>query len=202
MNPYSILGIPENATDDEVKKAYRTLSRKYHPDSNINNPNKEQAEEKFKQVQQAYKQIMDMRENGGSYNSTYSQGGYSYGSGTYTNNAEHSEAMEGVRDYINRRQYREAITLLNLMPDRTSLWYYYAAMANSGLGNNVAALRMAQIAYSMEPGNPDYAYLYSRLQGTGTWYQSMGEGFGRTGMGGSSLCCELLAFNLFCNLCC
>ena len=54
MDPYRVLGIPQSATDDEVKKAYRALSRKYHPDSNINNPNKEQAEEKFKQVQQAY----------------------------------------------------------------------------------------------------------------------------------------------------
>lgn len=221
MDPYRVLGIPQSATDDEVKKAYRALSRKYHPDSNINNPNKEQAEEKFKQVQQAYKMIMDMRENGGSYGNqytgggysgsgysgsgysgSYSQGGYSYGGGSYSDGSGHSQAMDGVREFINAGQYRDAITLLNLMPERTSLWYYYSAIANSRLGNNVAALRMAQMAYSMEPGNPDYAYLYSRLQGKGTWYQSMGDEFGRNGAGGGSLCCEFLAMNLFCNLCC
>lgn len=56
MNPYQVLGISPGASDDEIKKAYRALSRKYHPDANINNPNKAQAEEKFKEVQQAYDQ--------------------------------------------------------------------------------------------------------------------------------------------------
>ena len=60
IDPYSILGISRDASDDEVKKAYRKLSRKYHPDANIDNPNKEQAEEKFKQVQQAYEQIREL----------------------------------------------------------------------------------------------------------------------------------------------
>ena len=64
IDPYSILGISRDASDEEVKKAYRKMSRKYHPDANIDNPNKEQAEEKFKQVQQAYEQIMKEREQG------------------------------------------------------------------------------------------------------------------------------------------
>ena len=58
FDPYQVLGISRGASDEEIKKAYRNLSRKYHPDANINNPNKAQAEEKFKQVQQAYDQIM------------------------------------------------------------------------------------------------------------------------------------------------
>ena len=66
LDPYSVLGVSRNATDEEIKKAYRKLSRKYHPDANINNPNKDQAEEKFKEVQQAYEQIMREREYGSS----------------------------------------------------------------------------------------------------------------------------------------
>ena len=66
-DPYEVLGVSRGASDDEIKKAYRKLSRTYHPDANINNPNKAEAEEKFKQVQQAYKQIMDEREHGTSY---------------------------------------------------------------------------------------------------------------------------------------
>ena len=64
QDPYEVLGVSRDASTEEIKKAYRTLSRKYHPDANINNPNKAQAEEKFKQVQQAYKQIMDEKERG------------------------------------------------------------------------------------------------------------------------------------------
>ena len=68
-DPYSILGVDRNATDEDVKKAYRKLSRQYHPDANINNPKKDEAEAKFKEVQQAYQQIMDEREKG--YTSGY-----------------------------------------------------------------------------------------------------------------------------------
>ena len=57
-NPYEVLGVSPAATDEEIKKAYRALSRKYHPDANINSPNKAEAEERFKEVQQAYDQIM------------------------------------------------------------------------------------------------------------------------------------------------
>ncbi len=79
-DPYSVLGVSRGASDEEIKKAYRTLSRKYHPDANINNPDKDKAEEKFKQVQQAYNQIMKEKEaeaNGyGAYTDTYSNSGY------------------------------------------------------------------------------------------------------------------------------
>ena len=78
-DPYEVLGVSRGASDDEIKKAYRKLSRTYHPDANINNPNKAEAEEKFKQVQQAYKQIMDEREHG----TTYQSGGSSYGGDAY-----------------------------------------------------------------------------------------------------------------------
>ena len=61
-NPYDVLGIPQSASDDEVKKAYRDLTRKYHPDANVNNPLADLAEEKFKEVQEAYDVIMKERD--------------------------------------------------------------------------------------------------------------------------------------------
>lgn len=88
-DPYSVLGVSRDATDEEIKKAYRTLSRKYHPDANINNPNKDKAEEMFKTIQQAYNQIMKEKQ-GGYTSSAYSQnrggtGSYGY-DGDYQNN--------------------------------------------------------------------------------------------------------------------
>lgn len=76
-DPYQILGVSRNATDDDIKKAYRTLSRKYHPDANVNNPNKEAAEEKFKEIQRAYQDIMKMRSGG--YGTEYGPGDYGAG---------------------------------------------------------------------------------------------------------------------------
>ena len=74
-DPYQVLGVSRDASDEEIKKAYRALSRKYHPDANVNNPNKEQAEEKFKEIQQAYQRIMDERQRGtSSYGSSSSSG--------------------------------------------------------------------------------------------------------------------------------
>ncbi len=89
-DPYKVLGVSQDASEEEIKKAYRALSRKYHPDANVNNPNKEQAEEKFKEIQQAYQQIMYDKEHGaGSYEAKQNPGGSSsrgsssYGGGSY-----------------------------------------------------------------------------------------------------------------------
>ena len=57
-DPYKVLEVSRDASMDDIKKQYRALSRKYHPDSNINNPDKDKAEEKFKEVQAAYEQIV------------------------------------------------------------------------------------------------------------------------------------------------
>lgn len=79
-NPYDVLGVSPDASDDEVKKAYRDMSRKYHPDANVNNPLADLAEEKFKEVQEAYDMIMKECEQGGGPNGGY-QYGYGYGNG-------------------------------------------------------------------------------------------------------------------------
>lgn len=68
-DPYEVLGVSRGATEEEIKKAYKSLSRKYHPDANINNPRKEEAEERFKEIQQAYQQVMKERTDGYSYQS-------------------------------------------------------------------------------------------------------------------------------------
>ena len=96
MNPYQVLGISPGASDDEIKKAYRALSRKYHPDANINNPNKAQAEEKFKEVQQAYDQIMKEKQSGGSFGGSYGYNTSSAGGGSYRYNYSGNQGYRTV----------------------------------------------------------------------------------------------------------
>ena len=71
MDPYKVLGLRYDATEEEIKKAYRSLSRKYHPDANVGKPNQKELEEKFKEVQQAYSMIMDQRQGKGQARQAY-----------------------------------------------------------------------------------------------------------------------------------
>ena len=100
-NPYDVLGVSPNASDDEIKKAYRELSRKYHPDANANNPLADLAEEKFKEIQEAYDTIMKERQNGGGYQYGYGSsggfGGYQRQSSGDSQNVE----MQAVYNFIN-----------------------------------------------------------------------------------------------------
>ena len=203
FDPYSVLGVSRDASDDEIKKAYRKLSRKYHPDANINNPNKAQAEEKFKEVQQAYEQIMKEREYGssGNYNSYGGFGGFgTQGQNTYQD--EEAVRRQAAANYINSRHYKEAMNVLSSLQQRNGQWYYLSAMANMGLGNNVNALNDARSAVNMEPDNMQYRMLLQRLEGGGTWYQEQQNPFGGMPSDGSDMCVKLCLANAACNLCC
>lgn len=223
-DPYQILGVSRDAGDDEIKKAYRNLSRKYHPDANINNPNKDDAEAKFKEIQQAYQQIIKEKESGyssGSYNGTGSGaddpfGGFGsfwgsfggMGSGSYrqsnTSAADNEEDLHlsAAANYINNMHYQEALNVLNTIKERSDRWYYYSALANSGLGNNVIALEHAKTAYQMNPNDMQYQVLLQRLQSGGSWYQTRQSPYQTYNMGTGNYCMKLCIANIICNLCC
>lgn len=226
-DPYVVLGVSRNATDEEIKKAYRNLSRKYHPDANVNNPNKEHAEEMFKEVQQAYDAIMHQKQFGGSsYGNTggygtsggYGQGGY-YGNfggfggfsgtqGGYGSNAqggsEQSVKLQAAANYIRNRYYKEALNVLEGMSssERNGRWYYYSAVSHNGLGNNATALEMARKAVQHEPSNFEFRQFLEYMENGGNWYQSMGSDYQSPVAGMTKWCLSMLLLNLFCNLFC
>lgn len=216
-DPYRILGVSPSASDDEVKKAYRNLSRKYHPDANINNPNKDQAEARFKEVQQAYQQIMHEREygsSGGGGGSGYDYGPFGdYGpfrgfagqyrqAGGSSAQTEDELHMQAAANFINSGHYQEALNLLNGIKTRNAQWYFYSAAANSGVGNNVIALQYAQEALRRDPGNLQYQMLVRQLESGGMWYEQRQGPYQTTFYSGSSWCMKLCIANIVCNLCC
>ena len=145
-DPYQVLGVAPTATDDEVKKAYRQLCKKYHPDANVGKPDAAQADQRFMEVQQAYEEIMHRRQGGGAragsgYNGPQQQrpGGYSgYGSyggyedpfeqffgGAYGYGQQRAYQqqeqdtvveMRAAANYINTGHYAEALNALNSVP--------------------------------------------------------------------------------------
>ena len=195
MNPYDILGVSPSASDEEIKKAYRTLSRKYHPDANVGKPGEKAAEEKFKQIQQAYTQIMKEREQG------YRTYGYQNNNQTAGGDSDTVE-MQAAANFINSRRLREALNVLEGIRNRNAQWYYFSAIANAGLGNNLRAQDMARQAMEMEPNNAQYQMLWQQLQSGRQWYGNMAGGYGRPQMSMDNICCQILALNMMCGCCC
>ncbi len=210
-DPYQILGIARDASDEEIKKAYRVSSRKYHPDANVNNPNKEEAEANFKEVQRAYQDIMKMR-SGEYEGSEYyrQQGGFGYGgfggfwgdTGQGGRSGSQTDYMRSAVSYIRAGYYKEALNVLNQVTDRTGEWYYYSAVANLAMGNNVIAKEHASTAVRMQPDNWEYQNLLNRIESGAAWYQERSAPFGGIGSGSGGMCMKLCIANLLCNMCC
>lgn len=203
-DPYQVLGVSRNASDEEIKKAYRALSRKYHPDANINNPNRVQAEERFKEVQQAYDAIMREKQQGSSY-SYYSGGFGQNGDRTYgQNRTGESIELQAAANYISNRHFAEAVNVLDSVAEteRHARWYYYSAIANQGIGNNITAKEHASRAVSMEPSNMEYRRFLQYLEYGGTWYNNMGTGYERPYASAGNWCLSMLFLNMLCNCCC
>ena len=198
-NPYDVLGVSPNASDDEIKRAYRDLTRKYHPDANVNNPLADLAEEKFKEVQEAYDTIM--KERSGGYSGS-SSGGYSYGYQGGYNQAQQDPQMQAAVNYVNSRHYREALNVLEQIQNRTAMWYYVSGCANAGLGNNLVAREHAAQAVNMEPNNLQYRQLLNQLDFSSRRYQNNpyggGYGAGGSSCGTGNLCCDLWCADTLC----
>ena len=226
-DPYSVLGVSRNASEEEIKKAYKALSRRYHPDANVNNPNKAQAEEKFKEIQSAYQQIMKERTSGyaggqyGGYDSGGSGaqgygrasggGGYrapfgDFGFGGFGQETEYEDNtyIRAAGNYIRNGYYKEARTALDGMEqsERSARWYYYSAIAYSAMGSNVAALEHARRAAAMEPGNMSYSQLVRQFESGGSWYRQRQAAYGYPEAAGGNMCMKLCIANLICNMCC
>jgi len=202
QDPYKVLGVSPDASDEEIKKAYRDLTKKYHPDLNPGDPN---AAARMNEVNAAYDQI----KNGGGQQGGYAQSGQQdYGgwggwnswngwSGTQSRQSERSE-YTAARNYIRNGMYREAMNALSGVPpqERDGRWYYLTAGANMYMGNKVSALENAKRAVQMEPDNLEYRRLLEQLQGGGDFYDNYTTSYSM-GLSPGNLCMTMCAMN-FC----
>ena len=202
-DPYKVLGVSPDASDEDIKRAYRRLAKKYHPDLN---PGDQEAAKRMQEVNAAYEQIKNPEKaspNGSAYGYG-SYGGYDpfggYRQHSYSGGQTGDQYQNAAQQYIRFGRYQEALNALGSCTERNARWYYLSALANSGLGNQVTALEHIRRAVSMDPDNPEYLNVLSQIESGGRVYRQQAGNYRGFTMGGdpcTNLClCYLM--NIFC----
>lgn len=190
-DPYSVLGVSKNATDEEIKNAYRKLAQKYHPDNYADNPLSDLADEKMKEINEAYDAIINSRRN----SKGYSNSGYN----SYNTNNSASSFPE-VRSLINQNRLEQAQEVLDGVPpqSRNAEWYFLNGTVLYRRGWFDQAYTSFATACRMEPNNPEYRDALNRAQHqTGSQYNPY-RSYGTAAGCNSCDCCT----NLLCADCC
>lgn len=227
QDPYKVLGVSPDASDEEIKKAYRDLTKKYHPDLNPNDPT---AAEKMNDINAAYDQIKNgvgqqsygqtgaYQQSYGQYSDPFGFGGFGGFGGFDGFNGYQQQQQQrqyerseytAARNYIRNGMYREALNALNGVPttERDGRWFFLNATANMYSGNKIAALEAAKRAVEIDPGNEEYNRLLEQIQLGGDFYDNYSTHY-YSGIDPSRLCLTMCAANLclgpLCNMrfCC
>ena len=175
MNPYKVLGVSENASQEEIRKAYLALVKKYHPDRYADSPMKDMANEKLKEINQAYELLTKKKESSGyggggygGYNTygqnTYSQGGYWQNQGSYA--GDYAREFSRVRSYFSQNNLNAARSVLDSIPLHNAEWHYLYGILYFRWGWYDQARQHLSMACSMEPGNIEYQNAYATVMNT------------------------------------
>ncbi|MDL2287793.1 DnaJ domain-containing protein [Oscillospiraceae bacterium OttesenSCG-928-F05] len=199
-DPYKILGVSPGASDEEVKRAYRDLARKYHPDKYAENPLSDLAEEKMKEINEAYDEVMRRRAQGGSGQSGTSAGRSGQGnsrsgsSGSSWGGSGGSGVLAEARRCLASGNLQRAEEILNATSDHSAEWYFLMGSLAYRKGWFDEATRYYETAASMDPGNLEYRQAVNTMRGGASSYYRQAPG------GGSSTCdcCS----SLICADCC
>ncbi len=195
MNPYKVLGVNEGATNEEIRAAYLSLVKKYHPDKYTDPDMKQLANEKLKEINEAYDQLT--KNPGKTASSGYS--GAAYGAGGHGGSYSGPEADRFVRarSLINAGNLDGAKTILDSIQTRNAEWYYLYGIIYLRQGWYDKAREFLGRAYRTEPGNAEYAQAYNTLRYTGNPYSRPRQS---TSYGNCSACD--ICSGLMCADCC
>lgn len=183
-DPYKVLGVSPSASDEEVKKAYRELARKYHPDHYQGDPLSDLAEEKMKEITAAYDQIMDIR-RGGADSQTASG-----------SNSQFSD----IRRMINGNRITEAEELLDGVPQtsRDAEWYFLKGSVFYTRGWLDEAYRHFNQAVEMNPNNQEYRMALQQMG----WQRANGTNLGAAPGGAYCSPCNFCTSMICADCCC
>lgn len=203
MDPYKVLGVSPSATDDEVKRAYRELARKYHPDNYVNNPLADLAQEKMQQINEAYDTIVKSRQNGGGSSGSYSSGGqqysggYSYGYSSAGSSGSNAAIYNQVRNAINVGNIGMAEELLSRISNRDAEWHFLRSNICYRKGWFDEANQEINQACAMNPNNMEYRRMQNILSSSSAYggYRPMQQN------DAMDCCTQLLCLNCLCNCC-
>ena len=196
-DPYSILGVSRSASDEEVKKAYRELARKYHPDNYVNNPLADLAQEKMKEINAAYDEIQRRRSGSGSGHAAAYQ---SYSGYQQQSTSSGNGAFRQVRLAINRNDLNVAEQLLAGISDHDAEWNFLKGTICYRRGWIDEARRYYQNACQMEPGNAEYRRALDHVENGSAAYRPEGYDVYSAGCG-DNICSKVLCTYLLCNAC-
>ena len=197
-DPYEVLGVSPDAGDDEIKRAYRDLARKYHPDNYQNNPLADLAEEKMKEINQAYAAITKGRTGGSG--GGYTSQSYSYGGSAYQQQRQSAggNVFAQVRQAVNRNDLDGAEQLLQGVPSRNGEWYFLMGSIAYRRGWLDEARQNYQIAVRMDPNNMEYRQALGMMQRGGYGYQPDMAG---TNCDAMDCCTAMMCMNCMCGGC-
>jgi molecular chaperone DnaJ len=191
-NPYEVLGIREGAGEEEIKKAYRELVKKYHPDQYQDNPLSELAEDKLKELNEAYDYLMKRVQTSDNMRS----GPHGSGGSNWNNGA--NDFSRQIRMYINNGNISAAEDMLNSSNNRDAEWFYLRGLVYLNKGWYDEAYSSIESASKMDPGNFEYRETLKRVNMSNGSYRD--KAFGRGYNRGPDLCtmCQCL----WCSDCC
>lgn len=184
-NPYEVLGVKETATKDEIKKAYRELAKKYHPDQYGNNPLKDLAEDKMRELNEAYDYLMKNTPDA-SY-SNNNQGGYN-------NNSSYQSIEMDIRN----SNFSSAERKLNGITTRDAEWNYLMGLLNLQRGWYNDAYNNLSMACNLNPGNMKYREALNRLNSMNNSYREPYYNNRRKDTGLCDICATLYCLDCCC----
>lgn len=192
-DPYKVLGVSRDATDDEIKKAYRELARKYHPDNYAGNPLSDLVEEKMKEINEAYDQIQKERASGTSGSARTSGGYHSGTSSDYTR----------VRELINRRAFADAELILDAVSqgERNAEWNFLKGCVLIQRGWYYDARKYLETACYLDPNNQEYRAALERIKKNTGSYGTTYKTTRSSGASPCDICTGLICADCLCECC-